>query len=175
MFELNGEQEVKSGHLAIEEKDIPGSEKRINSEALHKYTLFPRTLSMHSLLGPHQFSWCSGSSNRHSILRAFASAASSARNDLPSDTHKAGLLNSFKALLKHHPLSEKFHNYPILNSHPCVPYHPSLLYFFHSTYYHLTQYILYVLALSVPCQKRSCSFPDFKTPPGHGRHEMNIC
>lgn len=82
MFELNVEQEVKSGHLAMEGKDIPGNENRITlkpyTKRPHFQVLFPYIVCFGhaSFLGVLQMG--------HSILRAFTSAAPSAWNVLPS-------------------------------------------------------------------------------------------
>lgn len=136
MFELNVEQEVKSGHLAIQGKDIPGSEKRITLKPYTNRPLF-QILFPYIVFSGHAISWCCSkrteSSNSHSILRAFASIAPSAWNDLPSDTCKSGFLTYFKTLFECHLLGEDLLDYPILNWHPPTP-----LYFFHSTYYYLT-------------------------------------
>lgn len=106
MFELNVEQKVKSGHLAMQGKGIPGSENRIT---LKPYTNRPhfQILFPYIVCFGHTVSWCSsnrtGSANSHSILRAFASAAPSAWNDLPSDSCKASFLNLLQVFAQMSP------------------------------------------------------------------------
>lgn len=112
----------------------------------------------------------------HSLLRTFAPTAPFAWKEFPPDNCNAAFLTSSKSLLKYHHLSG---NLSILKCHLCIPYHPSLLYFSHSTYYYLAWYIFYLLALSMSQLKKHklsvCSPPNFKTLPAHGRHEINIC
>lgn len=126
MFELNVEQEVKSGHLAMEGKDIPGNENRLTLKPYtnrpHFQVLFPYIVCFGhaSFLGVLQMG--------HSILRAFTSAAPSAWNDLPS--RLAGFLTYFKSLLKCHLLSENLHDRSILKCHPHTPLSPYTALFF---------------------------------------------
>lgn len=72
MFRLGLEPGVKFGYMVMEEKSIPDSMNKMYSNALCEQTSFPTILPWHSLLLTYQSSWFS--SNRHSLLRAYAFA-----------------------------------------------------------------------------------------------------
>lgn len=128
-------------------KDSASSEDRVNPAAPH--TDLAPSFGRQSVLAVPVLVFSQQDGLFHSLLRVLAPTAPFAWKEFPPDNCKAAFLTSFKSLLKYHHLSGNFSDYSILKCHLCIPYHPSLLYFSHSTYYYLAWYIFYLLALSM--------------------------
>ena len=158
-------------------KDSVSSESRINSAAPH--TDLSPSFHRQSVLAVPVLVFSQQDRLFHSLLRALALTARFAWKEFPPDNCNAAFLTSFKSLLKYHYLSRNFSDYFILKCQLYIPYHPSLLYFSHCTFYYPAWYIFYLLALSMSQLEKHklsvCSPPNFETLPAHGRHEINIC
>ena len=83
----------------------------------------------------------------HSLLRAFAATAPFAWKEFPPDNCNAAF-SPLSSLCSRITISVETY-LTIPKCHLSLPYHPSLLYFPHSTYYYPAWYISYLLALSM--------------------------
>ena len=157
-------------------KDTASSENRINSVAPIHASL-ASSFRRQSVLAMPVLMFFQQDRFFHSLLRAFAATAPFAWKEFPPDNCNAAF-SPLSSLCSRITISVETY-LTIPKCHLSLPYHPSLLYFPHSTYYYPAWYISYLLALSMSQLRKHklsvCSPPNFKTLPAHGRHEINIC
>lgn len=159
MFELSLKQGIKSGRLAMEGRTFQAvrTEKTVMPNTNRPHFLLLLTKSALAM----QSSWCSsnraGSSNRQSLVRAFALLLLLLGMTFPQILKRLAALSP-ASLCSNVTFSVRT-CYSILKCQPCTPNLSSLFCFVHSMYYYLTWCIVYfILMLSIPLPKEQKSF-----------------